>query len=960
MYALRKERRWSQARLAAEATPRHRTSEASEGIADRTVRAIERQAKNSSGWTRPRQETVAALAAAFGLEEGSSTYRAFLLAAASTRQAIDEPGSVDTIGTAEHHFVHTGREPHLARIARAIDDTAMGASQALFITAEAGTGKTWLIGEACRQAIGRSEQLVVLWGTCQKRSGIADPYQPFRQILRLMVGDTRSIPPAHLIGEENLDRIQSRIPTALVALDEVGRDLLHRLLPIDALNNARMREVADSRAVNLAEHLALQPIHRQAHDPAPSMHRLLQAYAGDGRVVLVLEDLHCSDGPTLELLASLLQRSQETTAPIVILASFRPVSAAPDEGSGPPLAAWLNHSSAPGAGSIVDLSTALTEEAGKRFITALAAEMNIDLDAEEVDRIQQQTLGLPIFVKGMLRQSRTSGAMERSNAPADVDSRWAVFDAEFDALSQLARRALLAASVQGTHVSLEILAQALDITVEQLTPVLNETALRRMGVLQPGTTPVGDDRQDSHLQFAHVMLRDRLYEACLTDIERAHWHLRTAEALAHAGSDESDPDHLGQVAFHLEQAGEPVAAAEAWLKMATMLIAHSQLDRAESILHRMREQNLRRLAPVLEAEALLGLANCAHSLDRSEEATRWLELGLDLVRRRRLRTLEARMLSMLGMIAYDAGQVHRGVELQRSAIAIIEETGNLADAASSLTGLSHNLHGLGLYDAAVSEAQRGLDLALQIHNEKLECAASVALANCWLDLGRFEAALDLYTSTLGICDRRADFHYANICLINISLCRIEQEEWSDAARALAPLMEQSRPIVPRFVAVVEFQAGLIAEGQGNWIAAQRHFHAAMGIRQRNGQAALLIDTLAGLLRVATAQRDTNQVRRLLADIDVRVAQHGLDGIEHAARVCLSMMEGGELVGDRSLTIHYAELGSAFLKARAAAILSPADRHSYLERVPSHRKLRIRVPVVLKHLDGDHWASVAGD
>ncbi|HYJ12039.1 MAG TPA: hypothetical protein VEW66_00485, partial [Thermomicrobiales bacterium] len=781
-----------------------------------------------------------------------------------------------------------------------------------------------------------------------------------RQILRLMVGDTRSTSPPELIADENLIRIRARIPRALAALDEVGRDLLNQLLPTESLNNVATLELDDGRVDYLVQRLSQLPIQPSIVDSGDSMSGLLRAYASDGPVVLVLEDLHLTDDSTLGLLATLLREIEQTNAPIVVLASFRPGTATFEDGSAQPLPPLLHFTSMLDPRSIVDLSTALTADAGERFISALAAEMDVELDSEEVARIQQQTLGLPIFVKGALRQYRTSGSSDGSIDAAHDDSRWAVFDTEFDVLSQPARRALLAASVQGTHVSLTILAQVLDTTVEQLSAVLSESSFRRMGLLQPGGTAPMSDEQDYEFQFAHVMLRDRLYEARLSEIERAHWHLRTAEALAHQGRDESDPDHHGQIAFHLEQAGEPVAAAEAWLKMATKLIAHSQLDRAESALHRMREQNLRRLAPKLEAEALLGLGNCAHSLDRPEDATQWLELGLDLVRRRRLPALEARMLSMLGMIAYDAGQVNRGVELLQSAITINEETGNHAEAASSLAGLSHNLHGLGLYEEAMRAAQRGLDLAFMVDDEHLVCASSVALANCWVDLGRFEAALELYRSTLEICDRRADFHYANICLINISLCRIEQENWDEAAQVLAPLMERSRPIVPRFVAVVEFQAGLIAEAQGDWMLAQRHFQAAMDIRRRNGQLALLIDALAGLLRVATAVRDTDEVRRLLADIDVRVAQHGLNGIEHAARVCLSMMAGGDLVGNQTLTAHYADLGSSFLDARAAAISDPSDRHRYLEVVPSHRRLRKIVSALLVRESVGQTVSMAGE
>jgi tetratricopeptide (TPR) repeat protein len=957
VHTLRKQRGWNQTRLALEATPPAGSSDNQRGITDRTVRAIEHRAVDARGWTIPRQDTVAGLAAAFGLAEGSAARAAFLQAAARTRQAIGRPVRGTSTHVAGQGFVGAGREPHLARLTGAIDEMVAGRPQAVFLTAEAGSGKTWLIAEACRQAVARHEDLVVVWGNCQPGPRITDPFQPFRQILRLMVGDTRSTSPPHLIGDANLARIRTRIPAALAALDEVGRELLHRLLPLDVLSNATIVEMDEPRVNRLVARLVDQPILHQVDDPGDSMRRVLDSYAHEGPVVLVLEDLHAGDGPTIRLLSSLLLTLHPGHAPIVVLASFRPSAVTGGLGEGTPPLADLIPQLAPS--SIVDLSTSLTEAAGELFITALAAEMAVELDSDEVKRIRQQTLGLPVFVEGMLRLYREARPDPAASATAPHASRSAVFDAELDLLSPTARRALLAASVQGTSFSLIILSTVLDIPVDHLAVLLDDTPFRRMGLLQPAGVSTLDGREVNEFQFSHVLLRNHLYDGCLTDLERAHWHLRTAEALTRVG-EQTGRDFRADIAFHLEQGGEPVAAASAWLQVANDLIEHSQFDRAEAMLTRVRDQNLRRLAPALEAEALLGLGHCARGLDRPADARRWLEVGLDLARRRHLPALEARMLSQLGMIAYDAGQVKRGAELLRSAIGINEATGDRAEAVRSLARLSHNLHGLGLYEDAMREAQRGLDLARMLQDDHLVCAASIALANCWLDLGCYEAARDLYESTLDVCDRLGDVHRSNICLINISLCWIEQHRWDDAARALAPLRERGRTMVPRFVGVVEFQAGLIAEGVGNWSLAQRHYLASMEIRRRNGQSALLMDALAGTLRVATALNDTSELRRLLADVDARVGEHGLDGIEHAGRVCLAMIKGALVVDDVSLAVRYAEAGMAFLTQRAEALTDARDRHSYLDVVPSHHRLRMSATMLLAETTSGRLISMASD
>src|SRR6187431_357454 len=61
VYALRKKRGWTQARLAREAPSLRPMADARMQITERTIRNIERRATSPSDWTKPRQDTVAAL-----------------------------------------------------------------------------------------------------------------------------------------------------------------------------------------------------------------------------------------------------------------------------------------------------------------------------------------------------------------------------------------------------------------------------------------------------------------------------------------------------------------------------------------------------------------------------------------------------------------------------------------------------------------------------------------------------------------------------------------------------------------------------------------------------------------------------------------------------------------------------------------------------------------------------------
>jgi DNA-binding SARP family transcriptional activator len=59
----------------------------------------------------------------------------------------------------------------------------------VFVTGEAGSGKTALLRAFAARASVQTDNLLVASGYCNMQSGLGDPYLPFRQILRLLTGD---------------------------------------------------------------------------------------------------------------------------------------------------------------------------------------------------------------------------------------------------------------------------------------------------------------------------------------------------------------------------------------------------------------------------------------------------------------------------------------------------------------------------------------------------------------------------------------------------------------------------------------------------------------------------------------------------------------------------------------------------------------------------------------------------
>ncbi len=964
VWTYRRQLGWTQAALAASAV----RDDDHGHVSPRTIAEIERRVDHPSQWLAPQPGTVDALVRALSLPAQPAALREFLEAAAVTRarrlpeptrgstsgQPVDaQPTSfdafdLDTIAqTSTAAFVAAGRQDHLDHIARNLREIAAGQPRMVFVSAEAGTGKTWLVSEAARRAVHDHPDLVVLWGNSTGRLGATDPYQPFRQILRAMVGDIGIASPQQLVSSQNRQRILNRLPIALDALRDEGMGLMHRLLAPTALENPNLQP---HQTPELARHIAALTTSAPtaiAEEPDILLSRVLRQYANAGPTLIVLEDLHWTDANTATVLFKFLDDLQASLSPILVLGTFRPGDLLihdPDEEH--PLPPLLQRAASFYPDHIIDLSTALDATEGRAFVSEVCARGGHDLDNQELDAIYKRTRGLPIVVNGLLRlhdgnvsefanaAARALNGETRMSPPIEIR---AMFEGQLDRLDDDALNLLTFASVQGNGFSAEILMRAAGISPGDFDTMVNDILNKQHHLVEPGGVSTIGGHRIREYQFSHALLRDHIYLDRTTDFERSHLHLATAEAALEIFG-EHDRDASSIVAFHLDRAGEINRAASAYVVAGDQAFNLSQFDRAWHAYNRVIELDTHQSNPLAEAQALLGLGNCARSLDHPVDAAIWLNKAIDISRRRGFTATHARSLSTLGMLDYDSGHVHQGADRLRRAIDLHLQAEDFEEASRSMARISYNLHGMGHYDEAAFHASRGIDLAKQAGNDALVVGARIGLANCLLDIGLFDQAIAHYEDGIAISTGLSDAHRVNICLINISLCRIELGQWNAAQEAMDRMMAPGRIVIPRYVGVAWFQYGLAAEGLGAFGHAHTCYEQSAHIRKHNGQEALLIDSHAGLLRIAIHNQDLATVRDLTGDIAGRAAEHGLDGIEHVARLAVTMMEAARMLGDEDLASTWLTWGYNYIVTRANRLADPEHRRSYLHNVTTHRRL----------------------
>ncbi len=127
--------------------------------------------------------------------------------------------------------VLVARERELARLDGTLGQALEGHGQMLFVTGGPGRGKTALLGEFARRAMGAHPNLLVARGRCNAYAGVGDPYLPFREVLGMLTGDAEALWAAGAVTREHALRLWGALPVVVQAMLERGPDLLPVLVP---------------------------------------------------------------------------------------------------------------------------------------------------------------------------------------------------------------------------------------------------------------------------------------------------------------------------------------------------------------------------------------------------------------------------------------------------------------------------------------------------------------------------------------------------------------------------------------------------------------------------------------------------------------------------------------------------------------------------------------------------------
>jgi hypothetical protein len=279
-----------------------------------------------------------------------------------------------------------GRERELAQLDRYLDVALAGQGRVVFVSGEAGSGKTVLVGEFTQRAMAAHSDLVVASGRCNAQSGIGDPYLPFREILQMLTGDVEHQRAGGAIAGEHARRLWALLPDAVRVLVDDGPDLVDLLLPGAALA-LRAEVFAPGGAAwraGLEELVKGRPAEEEADQVAlhqtdlfEQVTRVLQSLARQNPLILVVDDLQWADAGSVSLLFHLGRRLAGSR--ILVVGAYRPGDLAlihqDPKGFGKPLGSGDRHPLASVVNELQrdlgDIQVDLDQAGGRPFVEAL-------------------------------------------------------------------------------------------------------------------------------------------------------------------------------------------------------------------------------------------------------------------------------------------------------------------------------------------------------------------------------------------------------------------------------------------------------------------------------------------------------------------------------------------------------------------------------------------------------------
>ena len=852
-----------------------------------------------------------------------------------------------------------GREAEQAQLQAAYKEALQQRSMIWAqLIGEAGVGKSRLLDEMSEWLDLRLERIRLLRG----RAYSGDGGQPFSLVRRMWFDRFR------ITEDELLTSAEEKWVSGFQELSQADD-----IEPAQALGLLVGLPFSGSRHI---EGMRGDPIQVKGRAMVVSRD-LIQAIRQRQPLVILLEDLHLADAPSLEYLTNfvLVNDNPEYGYPHggFVLGTSRPEWAVPET-------LVQARSSEPPRYREIPLQP-LSPASSRLLALELLGRVEGATD-EVVHLIVERSEGVPYYAEELVNLLIDRGVIDRSG------ERWRLIAGKLEA-------AQLPLTLQHLLLTRLHALQPAERTCLQRSSVFGrqfwEGGLEALGTQSPNLLlsplqprgfvdwqPESSFGQNTEWSFHHALLRDVTYESLLKR-DRPGLH-KAAAAWLEAQARQADRlnEFAGILGKHSELAGEYHTAGE-WYLLAgeqakdrgATREAKSYFDRAlEFIPGDDRESRWRVLlgrndilsmlgdmAPRLENQALL--LELADEMDDTRQAEAYYrqgnlldhqgdyraafevyDLALAAARRAEDKRLEAMVLGVKVISLNRIGDVPGAAASAETALALVPK---LEEKVANR--VIENVAVFYIETGDIARAAR-LYQDLAVRNQRLGNRDSTA--NNFSNLGYCFSMLGLYPEARTALEQALQSGRAiearRICiyvLLNLGLVHWRCGD-SDAARQALEQANKDLEAIEEAIAVAWGYSylGLVDEQCGEWETAQARFTQARDLFINIGVRGYAMDCLAGIARCALAQGDLAAAERGVEEVWKYLQEGTARLLEFPIWCFLTYAQVFETLGYPEKCLEAVEQGCTTLQQRAEKISDPEWRRSFLENVPEHRLILI--------------------
>ncbi len=428
-----------------------------------------------------------------------------------------------------------GRQEGLARLNGCLGRALSGQRQLVFVTGEAGIGKTTLV-DVFQQQASSNPNLRIARGQCIEGFGGIEAYYPMLEALGSLLQNEDS--------NSLVQMLAKRAPTWLIQFPALVKPEQRESLQQEIQGSTRERMVRE-------------------------ICEALETITAETPLMVVLEDLHWVDPSTLDLISALARRRE--SAGLLLVGTYRPVDVVLSQS---PLKALKQDLLVHNLCQEIAIECLEEPDVADYLTRTFACE---SIPSGFSSTIHHNSGGNPLFMIAIVQDMLNKGLISQDGGkliltapieevyPGIPETLQQMLEIQLEQLSPEDRRILQIGSVAGERFSIWAASAMLDEPPSSIENRCDALASRHRFIRSSGVHTAPDGSPSAQYEFEHSLYRQAFYRS-LSRLNRSELHMRLGERLmpiCAAGK----PEFASELALHFE-AGRDFERAARYLMLA--------------------------------------------------------------------------------------------------------------------------------------------------------------------------------------------------------------------------------------------------------------------------------------------------------------------------------------------------------------------------------------------------------